>query len=148
MADITGTSQWQLNTQEIGYHVGDDTLAKSSTSFKIYIPNILPMIEQGKALITPLAIDASCFINASDCALSPEAIVNSANYIDVPAIDNMNFQRPVLPYGAKVTVGNKGNSVDNLYITNFSDSSTYNKSKSITTDYKSSLASYFDLGGN
>ena len=147
MSDILGTSEWQLNEQEVGYHVGSDALSQRANSYKIYIPNILPMITQGKAAKTSEPITGACFINDAECQVSMDHMIVSANYIEVPVVDNMAFQRPVLPYGSKVMIGNRGNSVDNLYVTNFSDSSEYSKTKSVNKSYTNYLSTYLGLGG-
>ena len=69
MADLTGTSQWKLNTEEVGYMVDEDSLSQDADSYKVYVPNVLPLVEQGDALETPSPLDTSCFINDGECTI-------------------------------------------------------------------------------
>ena len=51
----------------------------------------------------------------------------------------MECKRPILKKGAELTIGNTGDSVNTLYITNVTDQSEYSKSKSVNKNYKSYL---------
>lgn len=139
MADLSGTSQWTLNSEEVGYMVDEDTLSQDADSFKVYVPNILPMVEQGDAKEVDEPLDSSCFINSGDCACTFGTTVKTANYLKVPTKDNMNFSRPILKKGSQLIIGNSGNSVNSLYVTNMKDESEYSKSKSVNEEYKSHL---------
>lgn len=139
MADLTGISQWKLNTEEIGYMVDEDSLSQDADSYKVYVPNVLPLVEQGDALETPSPLDTSCFINDGECTITSAGTVTTANYLKIKTKDNMEFKRPILKKGAELTIGNTGDSVNTLYITNMTDQSEYSKSKSVNKNYKSYL---------
>lgn len=139
MADLTGTSKWTLNTEEVGYMVDEDALSQDAESYKVYVPNILPLIEQGDAQEVDEPLDVSCFINDSACAVSSMGSVKTANYLIIKTKDNMEFKRPILKKGAELTIGNTGNSVNTLYITNMKDESEYSKDKTVNKNYKSYL---------
>lgn len=145
MRDMLGTVKWQLNTNEVGYMVGKDTMVQSAKKFKMYIPNIMPLIEQAEAETKKIPIMGSCFINAGDCSVPIMRTVTSANYIDVKTVDNMTFRRPVMKYGTEMTIGNKGDSVDQLYITNITDASAYSKSKEVNESYRTHISSSLGL---
>lgn len=139
MADMTGVNQWSLNTEEVGYMVDEDTLAQDVDSYKVYVPNILPMVEQGDAMETPEPLDVSCFANDSGCSVTSVGTVTTANYLKVKTKDNMEFKRPILKKGSQITIGNTGDSVNSLYITNMKDESEYSKSKSVNREYNKYL---------
>lgn len=139
MPDLTGTSKWTLSNEEVGYMVDEDTLSQDAESYKVYVPNILPLIEQGDAQEIEEPLDISCFINDSGCAISSVGSVKTANYLIVKTKDNMEFKRPILKKGAELTIGNTGNSVNTLYITNMKDESEYSDDKSVNKNYKSYL---------
>lgn len=139
MPDLTGTSKWTLSNEEVGYMVDEDTLSQDVESYKVYVPNILPLIEQGDAQEIEEPLDISCFINDSGCAISSVGSVKTANYLIVKTKDNMEFKRPILKKGAELTIGNTGNSVNTLYITNMKDESEYSDDKSVNKNYKSYL---------
>lgn len=139
MADMTGVNQWSLNTEEVGYMVDEDTLAQDVDSYKVYVPNILPMIEQGDAMETPEPLDVSCFANDAGCSVTSVGTVTTANYLKVKTKDNMEFKRPILKKGSQITIGNTGDSVNSLYITNMKDESEYSKSKSVNREYNKYL---------
>ena len=139
MADMTGVNQWSLNTEEVGYMVDEDTLAQDVDSYKVYVPNILPMVEQGDAMETPEPLDVSCFANDAGCAVSSIGTVTTANYLKVKTKDNMEFKRPIIEKGSQITIGNTGDSVNSLYITNMKDESEYSKSKSVNKEYSKYL---------
>ena len=139
MPDLTGTSKWTLSNEEVGYMVDEDTLSQDAESYKVYVPNILPLIEQGDAQEIDEPLDISCFINDSGCAISSVGSVKTANYLVVKTKDNMEFKRPILKKGAELTIGNTGNSVNTLYITNMKDESEYSDDKSVNKNYKSYL---------
>lgn len=139
MPDLTGTSKWSLNTEEVGYMVDDDALSQDADSFKVYVPNVLPLVEQGDAAETDEPLDSSCFINDGGCAITTGGTVKTANYLKVPTKDNMEFKRPILRKGSKLTIGNTGDSVNTLYITNKSDESEYSTDKTVNKNYKSYL---------
>lgn len=139
MPDLTGTSKWALNSEEVGYMVDDDALSQDAEYYKVYVPNVLPLIEQGDASETDEPLDSSCFINDGGCSITTGGTVKTANYLKIPTKDNMEFKRPILKKGAELTIGNKGDSVNTLYITNMTDESDYSKDKSVNKDYKSYL---------
>ena len=139
MPDLTGTSKWTLSNEEVGYMVDEDTLSQDAESYKVYVPNILPLIEQGDAQEIEEPLDISCFINDSGCAISSVGSVKTAYYLIVKTKDNMEFKRPILKKGAELTIGNTGNSVNTLYITNMKDESEYSDDKSVNKNYKSYL---------
>lgn len=139
MPDLTGTSKWTLSNEEVGYMVDEDTLSQDAESYKVYVPNILPLIEQGDAQEIEEPLDISCFINDSGCAISSVGSVKTANYLIIKTKDNMEFKRPILKKGAELTIGNTGNSVNTLYITNMKDESEYSDDKSVNKNYKSYL---------
>lgn len=139
MPDLTGTSKWTLSNEEVGYMVDEDTLSQDAESYKVYVPNILPLIEQGDAQEIEEPLDISCFINDSGCAVSSVGSVKTANYLIIKTKDNMEFKRPILKKGAELTIGNTGNSVNTLYITNMKDESEYSDDKSVNKNYKSYL---------
>lgn len=147
MADLTGTSQWTLNNEEVGYMVDDDSLTQDADSYKVYVPNVLPMVEQGDAKEVDEPIDTSCFINSGDCVCTQGSTVRTANYLKIPTKDNMNFKRPVLKKGSQMIIGNTGNSVNSLYVTNMKDESEYSKSKAVNTAYKEHLYKSMGLDG-
>ena len=144
--DVMGTAKWTLNDEETAIMVGEDVNVKGAESYKVYIPNIMPMVEQGDATETPLALTGSCFINAGDCSVTVASTVQSANYITVPTADNQNFSRPIMRKGATMKIRAKGKSVDRLYVTNHSDETEYSKSKSVNKDYRKYLSDALGIG--
>lgn len=147
MADLTGINQWSLNTEEVGYMIDKDTMAQGAESYKVYVPNILPMIEQGDAEETEEPLDVSCFINDAGCAIMSTGVVTTANYLKIKTKDNMDFKRPILKKGSEVIIGNSGDSVNTLYITNMKDDSDYSKSKSVNKNYNQYLRQSMGIDG-
>lgn len=118
---------WSLSTEEIGYYVGKSDTRTDSSSFKVYIPKILPMIKRGTAQVHTEPLSTSGIINDRGCKLDPNPSVKTRNYMEVSASDNVNFKRPVFKNGAKVKVSFVSGNVDNGKLMNTIDSSTFDK---------------------
>ena len=146
--DVLGTAKWALNDEETAVMVGEDVSVKGAESYKVYIPNIMPMVEQGDATETPMALTSSCFINAGDCSVSVASTVQSANYIKVKTADNQMFARPIMRKGSTLKIRAKGKSVDRLYVTNHADETEYSQSKVVNKDYRKYLSNALGVGGD
>ena len=118
---------WSLSTEEIGYYVGKSDTRTDSSSFKVYIPKILPMIKRGTAQVHTEPRSTSGIINDRGCKLDPNSSVKTRNYMEVVASDNVNFKRPVFKNGAKVKVSFVSGNVDSGKLMNTIDSSTFDK---------------------
>lgn len=99
----------------------------SSSSFKVYIPKILPTIKKGTAQVRTESISTNGIINDTKCKIDPSSSVKTRNYIEVPASDNVNFKRPVFKNGAKLRISYTAGNVDSGKIMNTIDSSTFDK---------------------
>lgn len=118
---------WNLSTEEIGFYVGKGDTKTSSSSFKVYIPKILPTIKKGTAQVRTESISTNGIINDTKCKIEPSSSVKTRNYIEVPASDNVNFKRPVFKNGAKLRISYTAGNVDSGKIMNTIDSSTFDK---------------------
>ena len=145
--ETLGTQRWSLNDEETAIMVGDDLNVQDTDSYKVYIPNIMPMVEQGDAQETPVAVTSTCFANAGGCNIKVASTVKSANYIQVKPADNQNFARPIMKKGASVKIRTKGKSVDRLYLTNHSDETEYSKSKTVNKNYRKFVSDALGVGG-
>ena len=118
---------WSLSTEEIGYYVGRGNTETSASSFKVYIPKILPLLRQGTAQVRKELIENSMLLNDSQCSVKGSSYVKTRNYIEIPAADNVNFKRPVFKNGAKIRISFTAGNVDSGKITNTIDSSSFDK---------------------
>lgn len=118
---------WNLSTEEIGYYVGKSDARTDGSSFKVYIPKILPMIKRGTAQIHTEPLSVSGIINDIGCKLETNSSVKTRNYLEVTASDNINFKRPVFKNGAKVKIAFVSGNIDNGKLMNTIDSSTFDK---------------------
>ena len=118
---------WSLSTEEIGYYVGRGNAETSASSFKVYIPKILPLLRQGTAQVRKEPIETSMILNDSQCGVKGSSYVKTRNYIEIPAADNVNFKRPVFKNGAKIRISFTAGNVDSGKITNTIDSSSFDK---------------------
>lgn len=119
------SDKWALGTEEVGYYVGKDETSTSSSSYKVYIPKIIPLINQGIAKDTNESLSRSCFKNAAACMVTPKNTVTTANYVIVSTQNNQGFVRPVLKMNARLQIKVANKSLDQLYVTNLSDQSDY-----------------------
>ena len=53
----------------------------SKGSLKVYIPSLMPNITMGLPKSTPVALNKSCYCNASECKPSVSSQLNTQNYV-------------------------------------------------------------------
>ena len=129
MAKSRPSSQpWHINEEEVAYYVDKKTAkTKTSTSYKCYVPKLMPAIDKGVAKQKSEFTSSSCFCNSSKCKTKAKKSVKTANYLTVKTQDNQEFKRSGLSSGSQVKIRCVGNSVDQLTMTNHIDKSTGTK---------------------
>lgn len=129
MAKSRPSSQpWHINEEEVAYYVDKKTAkTKTSTSYKCYVPKLMPAIDKGVATQKSEFTSSSCFCNSSKCKPKGKKSVKTANYLTVKTQDNQEFKRSGLSSGSQVKIRCVGNSVDQLTMTNHIDKSTGTK---------------------
>ena len=129
MAKSRPSSQpWHINEEEVAYYVDKKTAkTKTSTSYKCYVPKLMPAIDKGVAKQKSEFTSSSCFCNSSKCKPKAKKFVKTANYLTVKTQDNQEFKRSGLSSGSQVKIRCVGNSVDQLTMTNHIDKSTGTK---------------------
>ena len=129
MAKSRPSSQpWHINEEEVAYYVDKKTAkTKTSTSYKCYVPKLMPAIDKGVAKQKSEFTSSSCFCNSSKCKPNGKKSVKTANYLTVKTQDNQEFKRSGLSSGSQVKIRCVGNSVDQLTMTNHIDKSTGTK---------------------
>ena len=129
MAKSRPSSQpWHINEEEVAYYVDKKTAkTKTTTSYKCYVPKLMPAVDKGVAEQKSEFASSSCFCNSSKCKPKAKKAVKTANYLTVKTQDNQEFKRSGLSSGSQVKIRCVGHSVDQLTMTNHIDKSTGTK---------------------
>ena len=131
---MANTKKWSLGTSEVGKVVGKN----SGDSVNVHIGKLLPLVEFGEPVETPVGLNGGCFSNADGCKLSLAASVITKNFINIPLSssesDLADFKKKsakvgvkVKPtsytHGAEVKVDIKNGSVEQMVVSGLRDAS-------------------------
>ena len=78
---------WKLNRNEVALSCGKN----SGTSIKVYSARIIPLVKFGKPKEKTVAINKTCFINASKCKPSLSSKVTVRNYLIYPVSGDVSL---------------------------------------------------------
>lgn len=122
-ANPNNVFKWQVSDNEKGIIVEIPYVSSSNNSFKLYMPTIMPLIQQGKPTQIISSLNKSCFINDSSCKPSVASTIKTQNYINVNVFPNRKFENTHFLNGAEVMVEIFNNDVHNMKVSNKVDNS-------------------------
>lgn len=75
----------------------------SSGDLKVYIPSLMPLISMGRATITPVSLNKSCYCNAADCKPSVASQLSTQNFVTALA-PHHPYIRPCYRFGSGLKI--------------------------------------------
>lgn len=113
--------EWNLDNYEIAKTC--EEVNTRSSSFKVYIPKLMPLINAGKPIQAKQFISPSIFANSDECKPAISTTITTQNFKTLQMADNENFSRTILPYNAEVQIEVTNNNPDSMFITSKIDNS-------------------------
>lgn len=117
---------WSISDNEIAYYISPRSNGNVS-SLRLYIPVLMPLISKGSPKQTPVSLNKSCIVNATECKPTISSTIRTQNYKTVPRIATQYFGNTStlrwLHYNDKLQLEIHHNDVDNIYVTNKLDPS-------------------------
>jgi hypothetical protein len=97
---------FEINELLQASYVNSRPYGTSSGNLRVYIPSLMPQISMGDPKSTPIALNSSCYINATDCKPTIASKINTQNF--VTAIQSYNsYRQPYYSYGSPLKVVSK-----------------------------------------
>jgi hypothetical protein len=116
--------KWQVSDNEKGIVTDIPHISTSMSSYKLYIPTIMPLIPKGKQTQVTTSLNKACYINDTSCKPSIATRIGTQNYITVKVFPNRSFRKNVFLNGSDLMVEIFNSDVHNMMISNKIDNST------------------------
>lgn len=116
-------SKWNVSDNEKGTIIEIPYISASNSSFRLYMPTLMPLIPTGKPTQIISSLSKSCFVNDSSCKPSVASTTKTQNYITVRTFPNRPFKNTHFMNGAELIVEVFNNDVHNMKVSNKLDNS-------------------------
>ena len=113
---------WKVNEEEVAY-VTQPASVRSS-SFKCFVPKLMPALTGGVALDKPEFFNTNFLCNSSECKPTLSSTVTTSNYVTVKNSKNLHWKKDTFGMNTQVKVQSVGNSTENLKMTSKIDNTT------------------------
>lgn len=97
---------YNLNQFVDAIYVQSYPYGSSFGNLKVYIPSLMPSIVMDTPRITPVSLNKSIYLNASDCKPAVGSSINTQNFVTAQASFN-SYQLPCYRYGSGLKVMSK-----------------------------------------
>ena len=113
---------WKVNEEEVAYVV--EAASVRASTFKCYIPKMMPALTGGIALDKPEFFNTNFLCNSSECKPTVAPTVTTSNYVTVNNAKNLHWRKENFLPNTKVRIQSVGNSTENLKMTSKIDNTS------------------------